>query len=337
MLEGWGANGIIADQKGHNLHCSAPQIVFGEPSEKLYTAKKTHISLPHIITDNETVAKMALSHLLDHGFRRFAFCGFDDMIWSRQREEYFYKEVTKYGYECHIYKQAKSKLQRLWKNEKPTLVNWLKSLPRPIGVMVCSDDRGQDVIEAAKIVGVQLPDQIAIVGVDNEDILCSLAEPSLSSIALNTEKAGFETAELLAKLMNGQKMNGQKIIIEPTHVITRASTDVLAVEDKHVAEAMRFIRQNAKKKIQVSDVVTAAGISRCSLYKRFFYVRGHSLYEEIIHTRMEQVAQMLLETDMSVFQIAYAMGDDNDKHIARAFRKEFGISPQAYRKRHNCP
>jgi LacI family transcriptional regulator len=333
ILQAWGADGIIADQKGHKLNCEVPEIVFGVACEKFMPAKNLHITLPSIITDNAKVAKIALDHLIDRGFRRFGFCGFDDMDWSRQREECFLNEVQSRGYECHLYKQPKAKFQKLWNNEKPILVDWLKSLPKPIGMMACSDDRGLDVIEAAKVASVQIPDQIAIIGVDNEEVFCSLSEPTLSSIALNTEKAGFEAASLLHKLMRGEKMKGQKVVIDPTHVVSRLSTDVLAIEDRDVAEAMRFIRQNAKKKIQVSDVVAAVGISRCALYKRFFDVRGHSLYQEITHTRMQQVALMLLETEMSVAQIASTMGDDNDKHIARVFRKEFGISPQLYRKR----
>ena len=334
FLENWGADGIIADQKGQRLNCNVPEIVFGDSVKGFSASKGKRFDLPNITTDNVTVAKIAVSHLLDRGFRRFAFCGFDDMFWSRQRGEYFCKKVAEVGHEVYLYKQPKLKLQRLWKNEKPILADWLKSLPKPIGVMACSDDRGLDVIEACKLAELQMPDKIAILGVDNEEVFCGLAEPSLSSIALDTEKAGFEAAELLAGLIGGKKMKGQKIIIRPTRVVTRSSTDILAIEDKDVAEAIRFIRQNAKEKIQVGDVVTAVAVSRCSLYKRFYKILGRSLHEEIVRVRMEQAARMLVETDMSISQIAFALGDYNDKHIARVFQKEFGVSPQTYRKRY---
>ena len=160
--------------------------------------------------------------------------------------------------------------------------------------------------------------------------VCDLTEPPLSSVALNVEKGGYDAAELLDHLMSGEKIATRNIIVEPTQVIARRSTDVLAIEDTMVSEAVQFIRQNAKRAIQVSDAVAAVAVSRRSLEQRFRRILGRSINHEI--RRVERVARMLLETNRSIGQIALDLGYPGIDHIARHFRAEKGVSPVAYRK-----
>jgi len=288
--------------------------------------------LPNIIPDDAAIGKMAAEHLLDRGFRNFAYCGFQGMFALRNRGEIFRERVAEAGFETHICKEPKSKAKRLWENEQTIMADWLKSLPKPVGLMACNDDRAREVIEACKIAGLHVPEEVAILGVDNDDLVCNLSHPPLSSIALNFERAGYEAAELLDKLMTGEKMADERIVVRPTHIVTRQSTDILAIEDKEVAEAVRFIRQHCREPIQVSDVVDAVSVSRRSLYQQFRRVLGRSPNEEIRRARVEQIVRMLVETNLPVSKIALALGYSGVAHIARYFRQEKGMNLQSYRK-----
>ena len=294
--------------------------------------KKQFPGLPNIIPDDGAIGKMAAEHLLDRGFRFFAYCGFEDMFASRNRGEVFRKRIADTGFETYVYKEPRPRVKRLWENEQNLMADWLKSLPKPVGLMGFNDDRARQVMEACKIAGLHVPEEVAIIGVDNDDLVCNLSHPPLSSVALNFERSGYEAAELLHKLMAGKKLADKKIVVHPTHVVTRQSTDILAMEDPDVVEAVRFIRQHSKEPIQVSDVVAAAMVSRRVLYQRFREVLGCSPKEEIRRARVEQIVRMLIETNLPISKIALTLGYANVAHIARYFRQEKGMNLQTYRK-----
>jgi LacI family transcriptional regulator len=291
-------------------------------------------ALANIIGSNIEIGKMGAEYLLNRGFRHFAYCGFDDMLWSRQRGEGFCDGVKEAGFETSLYVQPKSKSNRSWEKEQSFVIEWLRLLPRPVALMVCNDDRGQYVMEACKIADLHVPEELAIIGVDNDELICDLTDPPLSSIPLNAETAGYEAAELMEKLMAGEKMAGKLITVKPTHVVTRKSTDILAIEDHEVAEAVRFIRQNAKRTFQVNEVAEAAAISRRVLEKRFRAVLNRSVYEEIRRVRINLLTELLTQTDMSIIEITAEMGFPGPEHIARYFRKVKGVSLKDYRKKY---
>jgi LacI family transcriptional regulator len=200
--------------------------------------------------------------------------------------------------------------------------------------MACNDDRGQYVLEACQIAGLRVPDDVAVIGVDNDDLICDLTVPPLSSIALNHEKAGYQAAQLLDEMMAGKKVDSKTIIpLESSHIVIRQSTDVLAIEDHELAEAVRFIRGHSREAIQVSDVVESVAVSRRVLERRFREVLKRSVHDEIARARVEHACRMLVETNLSVSQIAQHLGYPSDKHIARHFRKEKGMTPRQYRKK----
>lgn len=287
---------------------------------------------PVVATDGEGIGKMAAEHFLDRGFRNFAFCGFDDMAWSRQRCKFFELTLAKAGHKVHIYAQPRAASQQRWETEQPVLAEWLKHLPKPIAVMACNDDRGHHIIEACKVHDLKIPEEVAVVGVDNDILTCDLCEPPLSSIALNTEKAGYEAAELLDRLMRGEPMSGQKIVVKPTHIATRRSTDTLSIRDADISEALTFIRNHCYEAIGVEDVVKAVSVSRRVLEKRFRKILNRSVLQEIRRARTDAAARMLIETEMSVAQIAEKLGYVETAHLSRYFHKEKGLSPIAFRK-----
>jgi len=289
---------------------------------------------PYIFDYGDTPGKMAAVHLLSLGLRNFAFCGFENLRWSQARGEDFSRRIVDAGFQTHFYKRPRLKVQRLWENEQIILADWLKSLPKPIGLMVCNDDRGQYILEACQIAGLHVPDDVAVIGVDNDELICDLTTPPLSSITLNCEKAGYEAAKLLDEMMAGKKVDDKTIIsLETSHVVTRQSTDVMAIEDHELAMAVRFIRQHSMEAIQVSDIADSVAVSRRVLERRFREALQRSVHDEIRRVRVEHACRMLVETDLPVSQIAMHLGYPSDKHIARYFKKERGMTPLQYRKK----
>jgi LacI family transcriptional regulator len=216
------------------------------------------------------------------------------------------------------------------------MAKWLKSLPKPLGLMACNDDRGQHVIEACKIAGLRVPDEVGIIGADNDELVCELSDPPMSSVAVNFERAGYESAEVLAQLISGharKRSRSNQIIVQATHVVARQSTDILSISDLALGKGLRFIRQRGNEALNVADVVLAAGLSRRVLEKRFRKLLGRSVLSEIRRVRVEHICRMLVETNQSVSQIALALGYDGVEHFARYFRAEVQMTPLAYRKR----
>jgi LacI family transcriptional regulator len=285
----------------------------------------------NVIADHRAVGEIAARHFLDRGFRRFAYCGFDDWWWSRSRRDGFCHRVAGAGYLTDVY-QLPSKSRRSWAKELPVVASWLHTLEKPVGLLACNDDRGELVVEACKIAGLSVPDQVAIMGVDNDALICDLCSPPLSSVALSLERAGYESAALLDRMMTGKQRKTSPICITPTHIVTRQSTDILAVEDAEVAKAIRFIRQHAKTNVNVEAVVRQVSLSRRVLEKRFRQILGKSIHEEIRQARVELLVKMLSETQMSISDIAHALDFDDVTHLSRYFRKEKGLSPLQYRK-----
>jgi LacI family transcriptional regulator len=286
-----------------------------------------------LINDDRTIGEMAADHLREMGLRHFAFAGFDQLPWSLARRNGFCERLARGGWraECHLVPFLANR--RTVAREEPALVRWLRELPKPVGLMVCNDELALSISELCRIHELQVPEQIAIIGVDNDEVICELSNPPLSSIAISTQQAGYEAARLLDRLMQ-QKTASRTVTVAASHVVRRQSTDMTAVDDSEVAKAMTFIQQNSHRIIQVNDVAKATGLSRRSLSDRFMASFGQSISDQIHRRRVEQIMTILTTTNRSVAQIADDIGYSSDKHIARYFRRQTGITPRAYRKKH---
>lgn len=283
--------------------------------------------------NNEQIVCMAVEHLVEKGFIEFGCCGFQDRHYSIERCRLFTEKMKERGHKTHVFLRPNQNYLTQWHKEEELASDWVQSLPKPIAIFACDDHYGRYISRMCKIAKIPVPEQAAILGVDNDDLVCELSDPPLSSIALNTEKAGYQAAALLDQLMAGEKKTLMRIEVAPTNIVPRQSTDILAIEDTELAKAINFIRTNTNIPIQVGDVVARTHLSRRSLYHRFNTVLGRSIHDEILRARIEKVANQLLETDMTISQIAFKMGS-SDKHIARCFRQVKGMSPKEYRKKH---
>jgi len=288
-----------------------------------------------IVVDNEAVGKLGAEHLLQCGFRHFAYCGFEGIYWSVKRGEAFQRHISKAGYPCHIYEPPKAKgMQALWEKEEPLLVAWLQSLPKPVGIMTCNDDRSQHVLDACHAAQIHVPSEVAIIGVDNDEFICRLANPALSSICLDAERLGYRAAKLLDRTMAGEPCHEKTVEGHPTHVVPRNSTNILLVEDQAVSDAIRFIREHSNRALQVDDVAEAVALSRRTLQQRFSKAIGWPVHSQILRERVNRIAQMLVETDWTTSRVAEEMDFSSTKQLNRVFTRLQGVTPTAYRLRH---
>lgn len=334
LLQKWGADSVIAtninnkNQFDRIVSMGIPAVILGG-----YEPKKPVQGWHRIRSDTDIIGKLAAEHLLGCGLHDFAYCGYSKLSWSDERGASFAKRIEKAGLETKVYQPRLSKIRgRI--HELNNLANWLKLLPKPLGIFACNDDRAQNVLEACKIANFEVPEEIAVIGVDDDRLVCEVSEPELTSIGLNNERAGFEAAELLSRLMAGEKIVRQEIVVEPIDIVIRKSTDQLAIKDADVARAIRFIREHAMEVIQVSDVVEQVPMSRRSLERAFRRILNRSVFEEVKRVHVVQFSRMLLETNMSISQIAMCLGHPNSQNISRYFREEKGISPTVYRRKH---
>lgn len=290
-----------------------------------------------IRTSSEAIALMAVKHLREHGLRRFAFCGFLGCPWSLRREKVFSDTVHLAGFPCSTYHVHMAnwlrspKWMKTWEREQPGLLEWLKSLPKPVGLMACNDFCGFNVLQTCASAGLRAPEDVAVIGVDNDEMMCEVSSPWLSSVALDLEKAGYMAAKLLDDLMSGRPCDARLVTVEPTHVVARESTDVIVQQDPLVANALRFIRNHAGRPIGVPEVAEGVGVCRRTLERRFSRAIGRSPLKEIARHRVERAKRLLLETDLPQHRVATAAGFRGLKALNRTFREFEGVPPRRFR------
>ena len=296
-------------------------------------------NVPIIITDHRAVARLAADHLLDRGLVHFAFCGFTGIHFSERRSEYFVEYLTQHGHAVSVYADPASARQgdaaTIEVESLPPVAHiaaWLKSLPKPVGLMAATDDRAHHVLNVCGEYGIAVPDEVAVIGVDNDEMLCDLCDPRLSSVALNPLKVGYEAAALLGRMMRGTSPPKEKMLIPPLGVVMRQSTDVLAISDADVAAAVRFIREHACNGIAVDDVVRQVGLSRSTLKRRFAAILRRSPKDEIDRVQMDRVMQLLSTTELSLAKIADLAGFHHVESMCKLFqtkdRHDAGPLPQ---------
>jgi LacI family transcriptional regulator len=334
-IKQWGGTGIIAripDDKSAKaiLKTGVPTIALGLSDEQML-ANNPLSQLSEISSNPVDVATLAAEHLLECGLENFAFVGCHDRGWAKRREIAFYNILSERGYLPHVYRQPAKKADCIWEREQTFMAKWIAGLPQRTGVFACDDDRGREVLEACVLAERKVPDDIAVVGVDNDQVFCELSDPSLSSVALNAYGAGFRAAELLDGLMKKKVRKPQRILIEATGVISRRSTDTVAVDDKHLVTAIQFIRRTNGKTISVDHVVKEAALSRRALEKRFRELLGRSVHEEIQLARLKSAKRLLIETEYPISKCAKIAGFKTTGYFIQFFVKWVGKTPRRYR------
>jgi len=334
-MKQWGGSGIIAripDEQVAKavIEAGVPTIALGLTDEQMRPdsplAKFSELS-----SDASEVARLATEHLLERRFHHFAYVGVEDRAWSQRREKAFAAQLAVAGYEAHVFRQPARPRDRVWEREQSILAKWMRALPTPVGLFACNDDRGREVLEACRIAELNVPEDVAVLGVDNDEVFCDLADPPLSSVALNAETAGYRAAELLDGMMSGRIRKRRRIVVEALGVVTRRSTDIVAVGDSDVAAALQFIRREQGKGISVDRVADEVAMSRRSLEKRFQEIIGRTILEEIQLVRLDRAKRLLLETTYPVSTVAELSGFGSTGYFIQFFQKRVGTTPRRFR------
>lgn len=335
-LRSWHGDGIIARLESEPLVNVVCQL--GLPVVDLRGLYRS-ADLPLVETDETRVVRLAFDHLVERGVRHFAFCGFEGTNYSDVRCQLFSDLAADDG-GCIVYHPPSRprrgltvELERANMEFETHLADWLVSLPKPVGMMACNDIRGQQVLQACRLTGLSVPDEVAVVGVDNDELLCELCTPALSSVVPDTRRIGLEAGALLDKLMAGRVHSPAPVFVPPLGVIGRRSTDLVPGADPEVIAAVRFIREHARDGIDVSDVLAQVRCSRSTLERGFSRHVGRSPKAEINRVRVERIQQLLNETDYPLARIAEMTGFEHPEYLSVFFLRETGQTPGNYRER----
>lgn len=335
-LRTWRGDGVIARIENQKLAGRIRQLRL--PVVDLFEHENMG-GVPAVLTDNDAIARLAAEHLLGRGLEHFAYCGLPGVYSSDERCGCFVRHVAAAGHEVSVYDPPR-------RHRKPhiaasedyalryedTLARWIRSLPKPVGLMACNDLCAQHVLMVCDGSGLAVPEEVAVIGVDNDEVICGLARPPLSSIEQNPEEVGYQAAALLDRLMQGKAPPRRKIVVEPRGVTARQSTDFVAVADVDTAAALHYIREHACDGIDVDDVLAHVPVSRRTLERRFATLLGHSPRDMIAGTQLEQVKRLLSMTDYQLAKIAQLTGFHYVESMCVLFKRTTGQTPGQYRR-----
>jgi len=300
---------------------------------------RPELEIPYVGTDNTAVAQLAADHLLARGLVHYAYCGFHPTPvngCSRKRGEAFQAAIERAGYACATF-NAPNMASDTWEKICGNLVAWLSRLPRPLGLLACNDSRARQILEACRMVGLRVPEDVAVVGVDNEEAICLFTDPPLTSVDQGSQHTGYEAALLLDQWMSGTPVTPGKREVQPVGIVARGSTELTAASDDEVAAALRYIQDHASESSGLDDVGRAAGATTATLRRRFKSVLGRTVHEEIQRVRIERAKHLLVSTDATFRQIARQSGFCSVQHMSTRIRQATGHTPRQYRLRYAVP
>ena len=329
-LKNWDGDGILT--RSGNAAIAAAVKRASVPAVELRSTRRGS-SFPFVGVDNESVARMVADHFLERGFRHFGVFALDTESFFVERRRSFVDYVRSRGYTCSVLRQpGRSEKPEQWESQQKRLIDWVGQLPRPTAIMACTDQLGCWLLDACWRSSIRVPEDVSIVGVENDETIATMSTPPLSSVRLAGEQIGYEAARILDLMMRGRRPPTEPSLFPPLCVETRQSSDIVAIDDELLAEAIRMIRQRACDGLTVNEVLKAVPISRSSLERRCRGILGRSPNEEIIRVRIEQVCNLLRDTDLSLDRIADRTGFSTPQYMLQVFRRSKDMTPGAYRR-----
>ena len=270
---------------------------------------------------------MAGSHLLERGFEHFGFCGVPEFLWSRERLKWFTSFLSQHKFECSVFPSPEVESFSSPADLHRALEQWVAGLPKPAGVMAGYDIRAQQLIVACRNLEIAVPEEVAVIGVDNDELLCDLCDPPLTSIILDSEGTGYKSAELLEQMMSGEHVPGDAHLFKPLGIVTRTSTDTLAMSDPEIVQAVHLIRRHACDGISVQDLLDRGSLSRRVFEQRFRQQVGTTPHQQIVQTQLDRVKDLLVNTKLNLADIAVRSGFKHHEYMSVVFKKIQGESP----------
>lgn len=325
----WNADAILAQWDNEETHLlknlDIPII--------LQNYKKRSDCFSNLTGDYKGTGKMAANFFAQKGFHNFAFYGNKGVVWSLERAEGYRREIEKIGGN-YYYFETENLSGDQWSKSHIHLDDWLLSLPKPLALFACDDYFALQVSEICKINNIRIPDEISLLGVDNDELICNLSDPPISSIVLELEKGGYETGRLIDKLVKKEKVGQFNIVINPVRVEVRLSTEKYDISSKYILEVVKYIEDNFKSDISIDELSHLVPLSRRNLEVKFKNDLGTSIYQFILNCRVEHLAYLLLTTERSLYDLAYEVGFKDCKNVSRVFKKFKSDSPNEYRQKY---
>ena len=275
---------------------------------------------------------MAADFYLRRGYRNFAFYGSMDTVWSRERADGFKAKIEEHDFKLFTFNSNPEK--EPWSFNPTLLGEWLISLPKPVALFACDDHFALQIAEACKICNIDVPQDVAVLGVDNDQLICNISDPPLSSIVLDVENGGYQAAKLLHQLINNEVNECRDIVINPVRIEYRESTEKYAVADRHIQTILKYIEENYADPISVNDLIRLVPLSRRVLEKKFKCETGISIYQYIQEFRIEQFSNLLISSNKPLSEVSVLAGFDDYKNVFRIFRKYKKLTPAQFRKRY---
>ncbi|MEN6405602.1 MAG: DNA-binding transcriptional regulator [Thermoguttaceae bacterium] len=335
-LRAWQGDGVIARIENQALAAQLRQLQI--PMVNLFERGDMD-DVPAVLADNQAIARLAADHLVERGLKNFAYCGLPGLDPSGDRGGPFAAYLAGLGHTVHVFdppgrrrSMSISASEDYELRREDTLGPWLCALPKPVGLMACNDLRAHQVLMACDENHLAVPEEVAVLGVDNDEAICGLSCPPLSSVEQNSEEAGYQAASLLDRLMEGETLSGHRILIEPRGVVARQSTDVVAVADADLAAILHYIREHACAGLTVDDLSVRMATSRRTLERRFAALMGCSPKDEIARVQIGHVKQLLAMTDYPLTKIAELTGFRYVESMFALFKRTVGVTPGQYRR-----
>ena len=295
--------------------------------------------IPYVNTDNQAIATLAAEHLLERALQHFGYYGLRSSpatVWSGARGAAFERRIAKAGKQCAVLVARHDSTR--WELLQQELSAWLAALPKPVGIMACDDVRARHVLEACRSLSLRVPHDVAVIGVDDDEFVCELSDPPLSSVAQAARKIGHEAARNLDRLMRPDRTQEQqgravpaRAVVPPIGVVARRSTDTLAVEDPAVARVIRTIRERAFGPLSIAELVAASGLPRWQVEKRFRKLVGRSISDDVFAVRLAEARRLVTTTDLPLKSVALRAGFRSIAYMTTVFRRHFGTTPAALR------
>jgi LacI family transcriptional regulator len=327
LLKRWTGDGIITRQ----LNAESAKLLKRRQIAAVDTGDiNPHLGILRIGSADLTIGRIAADHLLERGFERFACCGFSGEMWSRKRRDGFVAAVESEGHECTVYESPRTSVKS-WKQDQARMLEWIQALKKPVGIFATNDLRGQHVLDACARDDCAVPEEVAVIGVDNDELLCSLCSPPLSSVIPNPERIGYEAAAWLDRMLRGEVPEVREIEIPPKGIAVRQSSDVFAVSDPVIVSALRFIREHACEGTTVQELLDHLCVSRSWLEKKFRKLLGRSPQAEIRNVQVKRCKELLRTTDLSLEKIASLTGFVHPEYMSVVFKREVGATPGQFR------
>lgn len=295
--------------------------------------------IPGVVADRQAVVRLAVEHLLKRRLDNFAYCGLPGVAFSDERCRLFAEHLAALGHHVEVFggRLASRKKIGLAEMEKEAmrhadeLAKWLHGLPKPVGLMACNDMRAYQVLGVCRERGILVPDEVAVIGVDNDTVQCELCDPPLSSVDNNAQRVGYEAAALLDRMIRGHGPVPEMTLVEPAGVVARRSTDVLAIARREVVEIVRHVRERACMGLTPESLARHTALSRSTLERWFAKYLGRSVNDEISRVRLDRVKELLITSDLSLGEIARLSGFNHVETMQRVFKSVVGQTPGRYR------